>query len=424
MRRAAAALLAFTGLCGALSAAAADEIPWPKHYGNAPDELVPFRKTTPYFRFFEVPQPFLGPGREYPAEAGLKALKVGLFAPAPNSYDKGHGSMMRRGVELALDEANEGRAAAELPFVLVVREDAPLWGSAANIMASFAFEDDVLAVIGTIDSNATHVALRVGLKAELLMVNTGSSDPTVTETNIPWILRTWPDDRQHGYRLAELVVKERGCKRIVVFRVNDRYGRTGIKIFNDSVRRLGAPVVQEMRFLPGDRSFATQVERIRSVGPDAVVFWGEPDDVGRAAAAVRAAGITAPFFGPDRLLDPEFVQVAGPAAEGTTITAPLDPAGNDPEWKRFAQKFEKRWGQVPDAFGAYAYDGARILFSAIRKTGPNRFLIRDAVMGTRSWNGAAGNLVFDQTGNNVVAPKVFRVRGGIFVLVPQKVAAR
>jgi ABC-type branched-subunit amino acid transport system substrate-binding protein len=133
----------------------------------------------------------------------------------------------------------------------VVREDAPLWGSAANIMVDLAFTEGVLAVIGSVDGTATHVALRVGLKAEVMMVNTASSDQTMTETNIPWLIRVFPDDRQHGYRLATMVVKERGSRRIAVLRSNDRYARMGIRLFNDSARRLGVSSSGARRRMPG-----------------------------------------------------------------------------------------------------------------------------------------------------------------------------
>ncbi len=383
------------------------------HYGNAPAELVPFRRAEPYERYFLALQPFLGPGRE--ETPAVSSLRIGVLAPAPTGVDAARGTMMRRGIDLAVEEANASRKEGELPFETVVREDAPLWGSAANIMVDLATRDAVLAVVGTIDSNATHVALRVGLKAEVVMVNTGSSDPTVTETNIPWILRTWPDDRQHGYRLAQIVAKERGCRRIVVLRSNDRYGRTGIKIFSDSVRRLGVPVVQEMRFLPGDRTFDTQVARLKAAAPDAVVFWGEASDVGRAAAALRSAGVTAPFFGPDRLEDAVFLREAGPAAEGTTITVPIAPDRSAPSWRAFEARFRERWKAAPDAYAAHAYDGTRILLDAVRTAGPNRFRIRDSLYALKSWDGVSGTLRFDPTANNVAPLHVVHVQGGAFV---------
>ncbi|HEX7671518.1 MAG TPA: hypothetical protein VF395_18120, partial [Polyangiaceae bacterium] len=153
--------------------------PWPPRYANAPEELVPFRRVEPYQRYFTEPLPFYGPGRDYPDPPGLKTLRVGLLAPSPGSSDAFRGAMMRKSVEMAIDEANASAKPGELPFELVVREDSPLWGSAANILVDLAFTDECLAVVGSIDSTATHVALRVALKAEIFIVNTGSCDQTI-----------------------------------------------------------------------------------------------------------------------------------------------------------------------------------------------------------------------------------------------------
>ena len=388
--------------------------PWPPRYANAPEELVPYRRVEPYQKYFTEPLPFYGPGRDAPDPPRLKTLRVGLLAPSPASADAARGTMMRKSVEMAVAEANASAKPGELPFELVVREDSPLWGSAANILVDLAFTDECLAVVGSIDSTATHVALRVALKAEIFMVNTGSCDQTITETLIPWLMRAWPDDRQHGYRLAELVVKEHGHQRVALLRTNDRNGRVGVKTFVDSVRRLGHPVLQEMRFLPGAQSFDTQVGRIKAAGPDAVVLWGEPEDAGRAAAALRKAGVTAPLYGPERVFGPAFLAAAGGAAEGMTITYPLDPTRTDATWTEFVEKFRKRTGADPDAFAAYAYDGARILLRAIRTAGPNRFRIRDAVAAVRTYDGVTGTLVFDPTFNNLAPLKLARVKGNAF----------
>jgi branched-chain amino acid transport system substrate-binding protein len=388
--------------------------PWPPRYANAPEELVPFRRVEPYQKYFTEPLPFYGPGRDFPDPPGLKTLRVGLLAPSPVSSDAFRGSMMRKSVEMAIAEANASAKPGELPFELVVREDSPLWGSAANILVDLAFTDECLAVVGSIDSTATHVALRVALKAEIFMVNTGSCDQTVTETSIPWLLRTWPDDRQHGYRLAELVVREQGHRRIAMLRTNDRNGRVGVKTFVDSVRRLGHPVLQEMRFLPGAKSFDTQVARIKAAGPDAVVLWGEPEDAGRAAAALRKGGVTVPLYGPERVFGPAFLAAAGEAAEGMTITYPFDPTRTVEAWTGFVGRFQKRYGTAPEAFAAYAYDGTRILLDAIRTAGPNRFRIRDAIAAVRRYEGVTGTMVFDPTFNNLAPLTIARVKGSTF----------
>ena len=78
------AIVATVGAIAA-SAAASETTPgppaaWPPHYGNAPEEMVPYRRATPYVRFFTEQQPFLGPGRDDPAPEGLKSLKIGVLA--------------------------------------------------------------------------------------------------------------------------------------------------------------------------------------------------------------------------------------------------------------------------------------------------------------------------------------------------------
>jgi len=212
------------------------------YYGNAPDELLPYRNIEPYYRYWLTRLPFRGPGKDYPDPPNLKSLKIGLLSPAPNGLEAGRGQMSKKGVLLAIEEANAARKPGALPFELFEKADSPQWGSAANIAVEFA-DNEVLAFIGTIDGDATHVALRVALKIETFMVNCSDPDPTLTETQIPWLLRVFPDNRQQGYRLAMFMVKEKGLKKIVVIRTNSRPGRMGVRPFVDAVRRLGHPVL-------------------------------------------------------------------------------------------------------------------------------------------------------------------------------------
>ena len=289
---------------------------------------------------------------------------------------------------------------AERPFELVEREDSPLWGSAANIAVEFA-DEQVLGFLGTIDGDATHVALRVALKIETYMINTSDPDPTLTETQIPWLTRIFPDERQQGFRLAELIVRQHQCQRIAVFRESSRPGRVGVMHFINFVRRLGYPPVQHLFFNPGDQDITTQLDAIKAANPDAILFYGQPEDVGRFAAQFRAAGISARFFGFDRLMEEGFSKMAGPAAEGTTITYFFDPNRTDPPWLDFVDRYQKRFGAKPDIYAAYGYDGARPMFEAIDHAGPNRFRVRDYLANLDAWTGVTGPMRFDGRWDNI-----------------------
>jgi len=381
------------------------------YYGNTPDDMLPFRGIEPHARYWTNRLPFRGPGRDYPDPPDLKSLKVGLLSPAAYGPEGARGQRTRIGVLLAFEEANARRAPGQLPFELVQREDAPLWGSAANIAVEFA-DEQVLGFLGTVDGDATHVALRVALKIETYMINTSDPDPTLTETQVPWLTRVFPDERQQSVRLADLAVRQYQCQRIVVFRESSRPGRVGVMHFINFIRRLGFPPVQHLFFKPGDQDISTQLEAIQAANPDAILFYGQPEDVGRFAAQFRAAGISARFFGFDRLMEDGYRLNAGPAAEGTTITYFFDPNRTDPTWVEFAARFEKRFGAKPDVYAAYGFDGANLMMEAIDRAGPNRFRIRDYLANLDDWAGVTGPMKFDGRWDNIAPFAVASFRDG------------
>jgi branched-chain amino acid transport system substrate-binding protein len=374
------------------------------YYGNVPEEMVPFHTIEPYYRYWTTRLPFRGPGKDYPDPPDLKSLKVGLLSPPGYGPEGARGARTKKGVELAFAEANAARKPGELPFELIAREDSPQWGSAANIAVDFA-DNEVLGILGTIDGDATHVALRVALKIETYIINTSDPDPTLTETQIPWLMRVLPDQRQESFLLAEVMVRERGCKRIAIFRESSRPGRVGVMHFVNFIRRLGYPPVQHLLFRPGDTDIAMQIQAIKAADVDAVFFCGQPDDIGRFAAQFRQAGIKAQFFGFDRLEEDSFRQSAGSAAEGTTIAYYYDPNRTDQPWRDFVARYEKRYGEKPDSYAAYGYDGAHLMIQAIEHAGPNRWRVRDYLAGLDSYDGVTGHMVFDGRWDNI-APMV------------------
>jgi branched-chain amino acid transport system substrate-binding protein len=187
-------------------------------YANTPEVLVPYSDAEPYRVIFSQPPIFRGGGRQKPEPQGLETVKIGLLAPLHGTGEDHEGQSLQRGVDLAFEEAN-GRGGYEgIPFEVIAKNDADAWGASSNTLAEFAYLHRVWAVIGSIDSNSTHVAIRTALKAELPVVTVGSNDPTVTETGIPWVLRMTPCDRHVGYRLALYLFREKKLSRVTLLR--------------------------------------------------------------------------------------------------------------------------------------------------------------------------------------------------------------
>ena len=384
-------------------------------YAGTPEELEPFRDSgEPYARFFETPPTFRGPGRDEPPPEGLESVVVGVLMPF-GGLDRELGLQFRHGVELAIDEANAAGGYDGLPFEPIFRDEAQAWGAAANAAVDLVTEEGAWGLVGAFDDTNSHVLTRVLLKLEVPMVNTSGTDPTLTEHMIPWLVRIRPDDRQNAYRLARRIFLEDGRQRVAVFRANDRYARTGIRELVDAARRLHRPIRLEVRFENHAHQDASDLEiqigRLRALAPDAIVLWGRAEPSARALLALRAAGIDAPIYGPDRFADPAFLDLAGEAAEGAVLTYPLEPSSSS-GWPAFRRRYLAAWNEEPHPAATYAFDGARLLIEAIRSAGLNRVRIRERLYAERQLVGVTGPIRFDATFNNVNPVRLAVVRGG------------
>jgi ABC-type branched-subunit amino acid transport system substrate-binding protein len=392
-----------------------------QNYGKAPDELFPYEKyAKAYMYHFLNPIQFYGAGRELRAPADLKEVRIGFLGPLSGSVMVPQGKQMLQGATLAIEEANKKGGYKGIPFVLMPHNDAGLWGAAANEVVKMD-DEKVWIFMGSIDDIVSHVALRAALKLEIFMICVGDPDPTFTETNIPWLNRVIPDDRQSGYQLVTRIYKKDGHARVAVIRANNRYGRVGIKIFSENATRVGHPMIIEERFNDGETDFKTQLERIMVSNPDAILVWGNAKESGLILKQMRAIGLKQPVYFSDRAVNPEFLSIAGPSAEGIVTTCQYNPTADNPKLKAFQSDYLKRFGQEPDVFAAHSYDGMNIIIEAIRKAGLNRVLIRDLLTDRKTfqnYDGVTGKIILDGSWNNIRDIFIAEVHNGKFVFSP------
>jgi ABC-type branched-subunit amino acid transport system substrate-binding protein len=403
------------------------------HYAGVPDALLPFPGAHPYRDLFTERSQFLGAGREDPEPRGLTEVRLGFIGPLLGSDLPGPprvlppiagaaaqaaiGRRMLHAAQLAVDQANAQGGYHGRPFRLVPRSDMVLWGQSSNELAGFALDDRVWAVLASINSNHNHVLSRATLKLMVPIVSAGSTDPTLVEHSIPWLVRCINDDRQAAYvLLAELA--RRGLGRTALLRVNDRDGRTGVGELVEGARRVGRPIILEQRFDDGATEFGADLRRIQEMNPDSLVLWGNPPEAALAVRQARALGLHVPIFGFSRLQEASFLQATGEAAEDLTVVATMNPERGDPRWAKFRQSYLERWGEPPDTFAAHAYDGMELILGAVRRGGLNRARIRDALFDLQTYDGVTGHMVFDTNMSDIGPLWLARVAGGRFVYEP------
>ncbi len=390
-------------------------------YGNTPEQLFPYSKFRQAYKYhFVEPIEFHGPGRDKRPPADLEEVRIGFLGPLTEDEMFAEGRNMLNGALLALEEANARGGYKGLPYRLMAHSDAGLWGAAANEVIKMD-EEGVWAWLGSIDDIVSHVALRATLKVEIMMVNTGDPDPTFTETNIPWAIRVISDDRQSGYALATHIFEKDGHKRVAVIRANNRYGRVGVMEYSGVATRLGHPMMIEERFDNGETDFTMQLENIKRVKPDAVLIWANARESALVLNQMREMGMDQPVYASDRAVSDEFLDLAGKNAEGVVSTCPYNPQADLPQLKAFQEAYRKRFGKEADVYAAHAYDGMNLIVKAIEQVGLNRVLIRDILTDLETFQGypgVTGEIIFDETWNDIGKIWMARVKDGKFQYSP------
>ncbi len=374
------------------------------NYAGTSADVEPFSGVVPFKEHFLEQMEYTGPGRAIPEPEHVDSVKIGFIGPIMStvsvatggkSHEETLGIKMLQGARLALEQANArgGYLKRKIPFELVVSNDNGLWGASGNEIIKMAYKDGVWAILGTIDGANTHIAIRVALKAEVVMLTSGDTDPTYIETNIPWVMRVIGDDRQQSYLLVDYMYRKMGYKRVGIIRASNRYGRFGVREINDGSRRLKNPIVMEMAYKVGSTDFTMELERLKSANLDAIVHWGDAQEGALVLNQMRKMGMNQPFFCSDRCVQEEFVTLAGENAEGVICAYPWNPDRQDPKLEAFRRDFRARYGEEPETYAAHAYDGMNLLIWAIQVAGLNRAKIRDVIAYLpRPWPGVTGDI--------------------------------
>jgi len=386
-----------------------------KPYAGEPEDMQPFSKfTQPYYQHYVDLVEYNGAARDIPVvpASAVSEVRIGFIGPLENHPDAALGKKMLNGAQMAIDEANAAGGYGDKPFKLMLHNDSAIWGAASNELVKMVYDDQDWAMFGSISGDTTHIALRVSLKAELPIVNSASTDPTIVETIIPWYFSVLQDDRTQGYTLARHIYTELGLKRVALLRVNDRYGRFGVGKFRDASRRLGHPVVIEQKFFAYDTDFTHQLKVIQDSRADAIVLWTDEPKAAIILKQLRAMGMKQPVFGSHRTLGDELVAQAGQAAEGFQAVYPYDPNSSDPAWLAFKARYQAKYRESPDHWSALAYDQVNILLQAICQAGLNRAMIRDALYGTQAYTGVTGPMQFDPNDKQLRDMYLGTVRNG------------
>jgi branched-chain amino acid transport system substrate-binding protein len=341
--------------------------------------------------------------------------------------------MIKRGAELKAKEINEAGGINGMKLTLIPGDDTGTEKEAISVATRFATDRRILAVVGHFNSACSLAGKGIYKANGIVALSPGSTNVSVCEGS-DWTFRNLYRDDFQGQFIAKYIkdyMKE--FQTVAILFENDDYGRGLRDGFSAAAEKIGIEIVASEAYDRENTDFKAQLTSIKAKKPDLIFISGLYSQAGLIAKQARETGITAQFFGADGVDSPDFLVIAGAAAEGTYLTTPFTFDLGGDKAQQVATAFEDEYGVLPDTWAALTYDAVGMIAEAIEKTynkdatlAENRKAIRDhlASLDTpeEGYKGITGLTYFDKNGDTVNKPAYVKiVKDGQFTIAPQQV---
>jgi branched-chain amino acid transport system substrate-binding protein len=335
------------------------------------------------------------------------APRIGLIAGL-SGPTAAYGTACRRGAELAIDDIRASGQNIELK----IEDDQGSPEQTANVAAALMADPSIVAIVGADTSSGTMAMAPLAESNRIAIVSPTASAPAVTRGR-HFVFRVCATDDGEAAAAAQLARDRLHAARAVILRDTKNDYSVGIaETFAKSFGARGGSVAGVFDYAAADSDFRGQLTSAKALAPDVIVVPGYYGDVAQIAIQARDMGITVPLLGGSGWDSPKLTEIGGKVIDGNWFVSWL----RSPSAK-FVAAFRKQYGTDPDGANAQAYDAISLVADAVKRAGAKRGAVRNAIAGTRNFDGVSGRITIGPDGNAKKALGVFRVEGGKFVQV-------
>ena len=364
----------------------------------------------------EAPKPAADAAAPAPvAAAPAEETTVLIGSVAPLTGPIAHlGKDNESGARLAVDEINaEGLTIGGKKVRLeLVSEDDQADPKIATQVAQRLVDKKVVGVIGHLNSGTTIPASKIYADAGIPQISPSSTNPSYTQQGFKTAYRVVANDVQQGASLGNFAVESLKVKNVAVIDDRTAYGQGIADEFVKAAEAKGAKVVKREFTSNTATDFMAILTSIKAAKPDLVFFGGMDAQGGPLAKQMKKLGLEVKLLGADGIYSPEFLKLAGEAAEGHYASFIGMPRDQMPGFASFNEKFKAKYGEV-QMYSPYAYDAVRVMVDAMKKADsvdPAAFAPK---LAETEYAGVTSKVKFDDKGDLVNgAVTVYQVKDG------------
>ena len=353
--------------------------------------------------------------------AAQKTIKIGINAPITGDIPKvGEGSKYAAEMWLEDIKAAGGLDVGGVKYdvEVIVEDNESKPESAAKAATKLITEDEVLAIVGPQSSAQAIPAGEMANNFGTPMISPWSTNPDTTKDR-PFVFRGCFLDPFQGPVVANFIKDEFGfTKAAVLYDVASDYPKGLAEVFKAAWEKNNGPgsVVAFESFTTKDADFSSQLTNIINSGAEVLFTPQYYNEVALIVQQAHELGWKNPIVGSDSWGSAETVKLCGEECYGLFFSTHYAAAGATGATKAFIDRYNQKYGYVPDDVGALTWDSLRIVQAAIQGTGglsgdlkKDREAVKDAMANIKEFDGITGKMTFTPDGDPIKCAVIVRI---------------
>ena len=344
-----------------------------------------------------------------PAESGDSAsggpILLGTISPNTGNL-AAYGTAIMNGVNLAVEEINAAGGVLGSQIQVINADDQ---GDPTECMNAFnsLVSQGVGLIIGSVTSSCTSAITDSANEEEVVLTSPSSTADSIT-TEDDYVFRACYADSFQG-AIAAAYAKQAGYAKVgVVYCAADTYSKGLYDSFSAACEKYGVEVAAVESTASMDvQDYTNQFASLVNAGVELVYAPYYYDVIGPyLVTQARAAGYTGIIMGADGYDGAPSYVVEGAdltAFNGVYWTNHYDPADESALVQNFVKAFQDKYGEIPMAMSALAYDCVYMYKTAMEAAGSaDPAAVRDAMAdNSLTYECVTGTFTLDESGTPV-----------------------
>ena len=281
-----------------------------------------------------------------------------------------YGTCVANSAQIAVDEINA--LGGDIQFELMTEDDVN--DAETSVNAYNALMDDGMQIlVGTVTTQPALSVVPLAYEDRVFTLTpSASGDDVISINDNDNVFQICFTDSNQGSRSAQYIDENFDSPKIAIIYKNDDQYSIGIRDnFKAEADSRGMDIVYEGTFTEASQTdFNVQLAGAQSAGADLLFLpiYYTPASV--ILTQANAMGYAPTFFGVDGMdgiLTAENFDAS--LAEGVYLLTPFSADSEDEMTQNFVAEYQDRFGEIPNQFGADAYDAIYTLYQAIQAAG-------------------------------------------------------